>query len=237
MLQGKNIYKGINGTAILKDINIKVEPSKITCLIGPSGSGKSTTLSCLSLLTNPTKGIVNVDGQEFNFDNGKNGHKNFPYPKVTVVFQGLFLFPHLTNETNILLPLKEQNKTSLDFDSLIDRLNIREVLKKFPNECSGGEKQRVAFARQILLEPKYLLLDEVTSALDLETVNTVANILTELKNKGTGILLVTHMINLAKTISDDFYFLDKGVMIEEGNIEQLKKPQTERLNRFLQIYN
>jgi len=237
MLQGKNIYKGINGTAILKDINIKVEPSKITCLIGPSGSGKSTTLSCLSLLTNPTKGIVNVDGQEFNFDNGKNGHKNFPYPKVTVVFQGLFLFPHLTNETNILLPLKEQNKTSLDFDSLIDRLNIREVLKKFPNECSGGEKQRVALARQILLEPKYLLLDEVTSALDLETVNTVANILTELKNKGTGILLVTHMINLAKTISDDFYFLDKGVMIEEGNIEQLKKPQTERLNRFLQIYN
>lgn len=237
MLQGKNIYKGINGTAILKDINIKVEPSKITCLIGPSGSGKSTALSCLSLLTNPTKGIVNVDGQEFNFDNGKNGYKSFPYPKVTVVFQGLFLFPHLTNETNILLPLKEQNKTSPDFDSLIDRLNIREVLKKFPNECSGGEKQRVALARQILLEPKYLLLDEVTSALDLETVNTVANILTELKNKGTGILLVTHMINLAKTISDDFYFLDKGVMIEEGNIEQLKKPQTERLNRFLQIYN
>ena len=237
MLQGKNIYKEINGTTILKDINIKVEPSKITCLIGPSGSGKSTALSCLSLLTNPTKGIVSVDGQEFNFENLKNGYKNFPYPKVTVVFQGLFLFPHLTNETNILLPLKEQNKTAPDFDTLIDKLNIREVLKKFPNECSGGEKQRVALARQILLEPKYLLLDEVTSALDLETVNTVANILTELKNKGTGILLVTHMINLAKTISDDFYFLDKGVMIEEGNIEQLKKPQTERLNKFLQIYN
>lgn len=237
MLQGKNIYKGINGTAILKDINIKVEPSKISCLIGPSGSGKSTALSCLSLLTNPTKGIVSVDEQEFNFNNGKNGFKNFPYPKVTVVFQGLFLFPHLTNETNILLPLKEQNKTAPDFDSLIDKLNIREVLKKFPNECSGGEKQRVALARQILLEPKYLLLDEVTSALDLETVNTVANILTELKSKGTGILLVTHMINLAKTISDDFYFLDKGAMIEQGNIEQLKKPETERLNKFLQIYN
>ncbi len=215
MLQGKNIYKEINGTSILKDFNIKIEPSKITSLIGPSGSGKSTALSCLSLLTNPTKGIVSVDGQEFNFENKKNGNKNFPYPKVTVVFQGLFLFPHLSNETNILLPLKEQNKIAPDFDSLIDRLNIREVLKeKFPNECSGGEKQRVALARQILLEPKYLLLDEVTSALDLETVNTVANILTELKNKGTGILLVTHMINLAKTISDYFYFLDKGVMIE-----------------------
>jgi ABC-type polar amino acid transport system ATPase subunit len=237
MLQAKNIYKGINGTAILKDINIKVEPSKITCLIGPSGGGKSTALSCLSLLTNPSKGIVIVDGQEFNFDNGKNVHKPFPYPKVTVVFQGLFLFPHLNNETNILMPLKEQNKTTHDFDSLIDKLNIREVLRKFPNQCSGGEKQRVALARQILLEPKYLLLDEVTSALDLETVNTVAKILIELKNKGTGILLVTHMINLAKTISDNFYFLDKGVMIEEGNIAQLNKPQTDRLAKFLQIYS
>lgn len=237
MLQAKNIYISINGIPILKDISIKVQPSKITCLIGPSGSGKSTALSCLSLLAKPTKGIVSVDGQEFNFDNGKNEYKNFPYPKVTVVFQGLFLFPHLTNETNILLPLKEQNKKSSDFDALIDKLNIREVLKKYPNECSGGEKQRVALARQILLEPKYLLLDEVTSALDLETVNTVAKILTELKKKGTGILLITHMINLAKSISDDFYFFDKGVMIEEGNIEQLKNPQTERLNKFLQIYN
>lgn len=237
MLQGKNIYKKINDTDILRDINIKVEPYKIACLIGPSGSGKSTALSCLSLLTNPSKGVVSVDGQDFYFDNGKNDYKTFPYPKVTVVFQGLFLFPHLTNETNILLPLKEQNRISSDVDLLIDNLNIRDVLKKFPNECSGGEKQRVALARQILLEPKYLLLDEVTSALDLETVNTVASILCKLKNKGTGILLVTHMINLAKTISDDFYFLDKGIMIESGNIEQLKKPQTERLNRFLQIYN
>lgn len=237
MLQGKQIYKEINGTEILKDINIKIEPSKITCLIGPSGSGKSTALSCLSLLTTPTKGIVSVDEQEFDFNSGKKEYNNFPYPKVTVVFQGLFLFPHLNNETNILMPIKEQNKSAPDFDLLIDKLNIRDVLKKFPNECSGGEKQRVALVRQILLEPKYLLLDEVTSALDLETVNIVAQILTDLKNNGTGILLVTHMINLAKKISDNFYFLDKGIMIEKGNIDQLIVPQTDRLSKFLQIYS
>ncbi len=237
MLQGKNIYKNINGLEILKDISLNIEPSKISCLIGPSGGGKSTVLSCLSLLTKPSKGIVIVDGQNFSFNNGKNGYKNYPYPLVTVVFQGLFLFPHLTNESNIMLPLKEHKKNAEDFDFLIDLLNIRHILKKYPNECSGGEKQRVALARQILLKPKYLLLDEVTSALDLETVNTVANILTELKNIGTGILLVTHMINLAKTICDDFYFLDKGIMIESGNIKQLHDPKTERLNRFLQIYN
>jgi len=237
MLKGTNIQKIINGAQILKDINLTIQPSKISCLIGPSGGGKSTVLSCLSLLTNPTEGLVSVDGQDFTFPNGKSSYKSFPYPNVTVVFQGLFLFPHLTNEANILLPLKERNKISSNYDTLIDQLKIREVLKKFPNECSGGEKQRVALARQILLEPKYLLLDEVTSALDLETVNTVANILIDLKNNGTGILLVTHMINLAKTISDDFYFLDKGVMIESGDIAQLKTPETERLSKFLQIYN
>lgn len=237
MLIGQNIYKRVNGTDVLKDFSVKIEPSKITCLIGPSGAGKSTALSCLSLLTHPSKGIVSVDGQEFSFGNGRNSYNTFPYPLVTVVFQGLFLWPHLTNEANILLPLKELKKSAQEYDDLIDKLQIREVLKKFPNECSGGEKQRVALARQILLKPKYLLLDEVTSALDLETVNTLANILCELRNKGMGILLITHMINLAKTISDDFYFLDKGVTVESGSIEVLNNPRTNRLNKFLQIYN
>lgn len=237
MLQGKNIYKKINGTDILKDININVECSKISCLIGPSGSGKSTFLSCLSLLINPSNGIVVVDGKEYSFNNGNIGYKDFPYPLVTMVFQGLFLFPHLTNEENILLPLKEHKKTLDNFDPLIEKLNIKDFLKKYPNECSGGEKQRVALARQILLEPKYLLLDEVTSALDLETVNTVASILIELKNKGTGILLATHMLNLAKTIGDDFYFLDKGELVEYGDVSQLSRPLTGRLKKFIKIYN
>lgn len=236
MLQGININKRINDLDILKNVNIKIEPNKITCLIGPSGSGKSTILSCLSLLTNPSSGTVSVDGQDFSFKNEKDSYKTFPYPYVTVVFQGLFLFPHLTNEENILLPIRERKEIYNDFDVLVDRLKIREVLKKFPNECSGGEKQRVALARQILLKPKYLLLDEVTSALDLEAETILANILTELKNNGTGILLVTHMINLAKTVSDNFYFIDKGEIIESGEIEQLENPKQERLIKFFQYY-
>ena len=237
MLQGKDIYKKINGTDILKDINIKVECSKISCLIGPSGSGKSTIISCLSLLTNPSKGIVLVDGKEYSFNNDGICYKDFPYPLVTVVFQGLFLFPHLTNEKNILLPLMEKKITLDNFDLLIEILNIKDILKKYPNECSGGERQRVALARQILLKPKYLLLDEVTSALDLETVNTVASILIDLKNNGTGILLATHMLNLAKNIGDDFYFIDKGELVEYGNVSQLSNPLTDRLKKFIKIYN
>lgn len=236
MLEGKNIYKQINGSEILNNISLNVVPSKISCLIGPSGSGKSTIINCLSLLTPPSKGVVTLNGQDFSFENEKSSYSIFPYPLVTVVFQGLFLFPHMTNEKNILLPLQEHNKDLSNFDILVDRLKIREVLNKYPNECSGGEKQRVALARQILLEPQYLLLDEVTSALDLETVNTVAEILVEMRNKGVGILLATHMINLAKTIGNDFYFIDKGIMIESGNISRLNTPETERLNKFLQIY-
>jgi len=237
MLQGKNIYKQIKGSEILNNISLDIKPSNISCLLGPSGSGKSTILYCLALLNPPTKGIVTLNGKDYICGNEKKDNLNFPYPLVTVVFQGLFLFPHLTNERNILLPLLEHNKDLSSFDELIDRLNIREILKKYPNECSGGEKQRVALARQILLEPQYLLLDEVTSALDLETVNTVAEILLELRNKGVGILLVTHMVNLAKMIGDDFYFIDKGNLIESGSIGQLQTPKTERLNKFLKIYS
>lgn len=237
MLCGSNLYKTINGIDVLSDFNICIEPSKITCLIGPSGSGKSTALACLSLLSSPTKGVVSVDGHDFSFENGDKPSGRFPYPRVTVVFQGLFLWPHLTNDENIRLPLRTLNKSPHDFDALIDRLNIRGVLHKYPNECSGGEKQRVALVRQILLEPQYLLLDEVTSALDLETVNELALVLSELKQKGMGVLLITHMINLAKMISDDFYFIDKGVTVESGPVSVLNEPRTARLNRFLQIYS
>lgn len=236
MLEAKNLSKNINGTQVLKDFNIMIEPSTITCIIGPSGGGKSTALSCLSLLTEPDEGVVSVDGEEFSFNNGRENTKKFPHPLVTVVFQGLFLWPHLTNKLNIDLPLNEAGLTSEGYDDLIDKLRIRDVLHKFPNECSGGEKQRVALARQILLKPKYLLLDEVTSALDLETVNSLADILVELKNRGTGILLITHMINLAKAISDRFIFLDKGLTVEAGPSMLLEKPSSSRLSEFLQIY-
>ena len=235
MLQGKNIYKQINGLQILKDINIRVEPSKISCLIGPSGSGKSTIISCLSLLSYPSKGTVTLNGQDYSFDGNGRDNRKFPYPAVTVVFQGIFLFPHLTNEKNILLPLLEQKKDISGYDALVDRLKLRNILKKHPNECSGGEKQRVALARHILLEPQYILLDEVTSALDLETIGIVADLLVELKNKGIAILLATHLINLAKKIGDDFYFIDKGQIVETGKIEQLSYPETDRLKTFTQL--
>lgn len=236
MLRGAALYKQINGTTILNNVDISLEPGAITALIGPSGSGKSSLLSCLSLLTNPTKGIVSLEERKFEFNSGKENYSDFPYPDVTVVFQGLFLWPHLTNRENVLLPLHGKEKNVEEFNNLVERLGVKKVLDKFPNDCSGGEKQRIAFIRQVLLRPKYLLLDEITSALDLEQVKILSELLLDLKEKGTGILLVTHMINLAKNIADDVYFLDNGEMIEHGKTEILTTPKTERLNKFLQIY-
>lgn len=235
MLSGENIFFAINGLEILKNVSLKIKPSTISCLIGPSGSGKSSIINCLSMLNSPTEGIISIGKKKY-FDNKDlSNNINLPYPNVTVVFQGLFLFPHITNEKNILLPLQELNKDISGIDELIDKLKIRDILKKYPNECSGGEKQRVALARQILLEPQYLLLDEVTSALDIETIQILSSILLDLKNRGMGILLATHMINLAKSIGDYFYFIDMGEILEEGTIDELDNSKNNRLRKFLQF--
>jgi ABC-type polar amino acid transport system ATPase subunit len=236
MLKGENIHKKIGNATILSGVTIEVPKGEIRCIIGPSGSGKSSILSCLSLLSYPDNGIVTVDDKQFSFANNHEDYSDFPYPDVTIVFQGLFLWPHLTNKDNLLLPLKGKKYSDDEFNRITSLLNIQHLLNKYPNDCSGGEKQRIALARQLLLKPKYLLLDEVTSALDLEQVNVVANILKELKAELTGVLLVTHMINFAKSIGDYFYFIDEGKIAEEGKIEKLSKPDSDRLNRFLQIY-
>lgn len=232
MLKAINIRKTIGNQEILKDINISLEEGQIISIIGSSGGGKTSLLSSLSLIDPPTSGIIEIDDYKYKFPN--KGIKNYPYPKLSMVFQGLFLWPHLTNRKNIELP--NPNLDLKEMDRLIKLLKCENILDKFPNECSGGEKQRIALIRQIMLNPKYLLLDEITSALDIEQVSIVSNILLDLKNKQKGIIIVTHMINLAKNISDIVYFIDKGYVIESGNTEIFLNPKTDRLKQFLQVY-
>lgn len=233
MLIGKKITKQYHGREILKGVDIKVEPGKITSLIGPSGSGKTTLLRVLSMLELPDTGSIFLDSEKYNFPVQPNEIIP-PWPRVSVVFQQLFLWPHLTLRQNILLPLKGI-RDEQHINELIKILQMEEFIDRYPNQVSLGQRQRVALARALALNPEYLLLDEITSALDVEQVNIILNHLQTLKDKGVGILIVTHLLNFAQRASDQIVFLDEGRIIETGGKEILEKPKHERIQKFLSI--
>lgn len=233
MLIGKKITKQYHGREILKGVDIKVEPGKITSLIGPSGSGKTTLLRVLSMLDLPDTGSIFLDSEKYNFPVQPNEIIP-PWPRVSVVFQQLFLWPHLTLRQNILLPLKGV-RDDQHISELIKILQMEEFIDRYPNQVSLGQRQRVALARALALNPEYLLLDEITSALDVEQVNIILNHLQALKDKGVGILIVTHLLNFAQRASDQIVFLDEGKVIETGGKEILEKPKHERIQKFLSI--
>ena len=233
MLIATNITKKYQGKEILKGIDITVEPGKITSLIGPSGGGKTTLLRVLSMLDLPDSGVIALDSEQYEFPL-KNNKINPPWPRVSVVFQQLFLWPHLTMRENILLPLKG-NIDLKHITELIDILQMGEFINRYPNQASHGQKQRVALARALALNPEYLLLDEITSALDIEQVNVILNHLQVLRDKGVGILIVTHLLNFAERASDNIVFLDEGKVIESGGKNILEKPKHKRIQKFLSI--
>ncbi|MFA6270042.1 MAG: ATP-binding cassette domain-containing protein [Candidatus Paceibacterota bacterium] len=233
MLEGKNLKKQYHGREILKGIDISVEAGKIVSLIGPSGSGKTTLLRVLSMLDPANSGAVIFEGQEYKFPMREENIIP-PWPRISVVFQQLFLWPHLTLKENILLPLGGVQE-SKQMEELIDLFQMRGFIERYPNQASLGQKQRVALVRALVLNPEYLLLDEITSALDIEQVGIILNYLQGLKNKGVGILLVTHLLNFAKRASDQIVFLDEGQILERGDANILKNPDHPRIKKFISL--
>ena len=236
MLIGHEIRKGYRGLEILHGIDLTVTPGKITAILGPSGGGKSTLLRALSILDAPDSGSVSVDGSDYTFPSkNKNGLRP-PWPTLTVVFQQLFLWPHLTLRRNITLPLEKlSTKANGEVDALLDLFELREHADRYPNEVSLGQRQRAAFIRAVVLHPKYLLLDEITSALDVEHVSKILEHLKLLRDQGTGILLVTHLIGFAKSAADQIIFMENGSVVESGDKSLLTIPKNERLVKFLSL--
>ncbi len=230
MLTGKNIIKKYQGKEVLKGIEINVEPGKITSLIGPSGAGKTTLLRVLSMLDQPDSGSIILDDQNYIFPNNKEIKV---WPKISVVFQQLFLWPHLTLRQNILLPLK--GKVNKDYiEELIDGLQMRDFIDHYPNQASIGQRQRVALARALALEPEYLLLDEITSALDVEQSRIILSDLVKLKKKGMGIFMVAHDIDFAISNADMVYFLENGEIVKQGKpYEFLLETKDKRISSFI----
>ncbi|TAH34784.1 MAG: amino acid ABC transporter ATP-binding protein [Alphaproteobacteria bacterium] len=235
MFIAKNISKSLQGFPVVQDVSLTVAPGTITAIVGPSGGGKTTLLRSLSMIETPDSGSISIDGREYHFPMAEGAQFTPPWPEMTVVFQQLFLWPHITLRQNLLLPIEDKltpERKEL-VEEVIDFFGMRQFIDRYPSEVSGGQKQRLALARAIALQPKYLLLDEITSALDVEQIAKILEFLLVVKDKGCGMIIVTHHLNFAKRAANQIICLDQGRAIEQGGSEILENPQNPRIKTFL----
>ena len=239
ILHIKNLSKCYGDTKVLKNINISVKKGEVVVIIGPSGCGKSTLLRCLNGLEEMQEGEVLLDDQVVN-PNKKNLSKN--REKIGMVFQSYDLFPHLTILQNVTLApikVKKRNRREVEKEALelLERVGLRSKKDDYPRQLSGGQKQRVAIVRALIMHPEVLLLDEITAALDPEMVREVLDVVLDLAKEGRTMVIVTHEMQFAKAVADRVTFLEGGKIVEEGDPKKLfEKPETDRLQRFLQTF-
>lgn len=238
MLIGHAIKKSFNGKEVLRGVDIEVRPGRISVLIGPSGSGKTTLVKALAHLDYPTGGEIIYDDHEYSFPLSPDVKVIPPWPELTVVFQQHFLWPHLTLRQNIKLPLLSLDKPENKIEYLIRLFKMEHCIDRYPNQVSTGERQRAALARAFALEPKYILLDEITSALDVEQTGAVIRHLLILRHSGIGLLVVTHLLDFARQLvsryeGDMVYFLDEGKIAGSGGRGFFENPDTSRAKQFL----
>lgn len=236
MLKGLGISRMYSARQrVLSGVDVEVSQGSITALLGANGCGKSTLLRALALIEPIDAGVVEVDGHRYRYAKRVTGPP--PWPAVTMVFQQLFLWPHLTVRRNITLPQEQLGGAGAaeTFNDVVRMFDLTKLLDRYPNEISLGQRQRVALARALAVRPRYLLLDEVTSALDIEHVTTLLGYLRTLREAGIGILLVTHLIGFARHTSDRILFMSGGRITEEGGPEILSAPATPELSRFLTV--
>lgn len=228
----KDVHKSFGKLEVLKGISIDVMKGEVICIIGPSGSGKSTLIRCVNALNDIQSGSIQVEGQEVN---DKDLNKLELRKKVGMVFQQYNLFPHKTALENIMMApikvLKQDPKTVEEHArSLIAKVRLEGKEDAYPGELSGGQQQRVAIARSLAMNPDIMLFDEVTAALDPETVKEVLVTIQNLAEDGMTCMLVTHEMGFAKEIADHIYFTDRGVIVEHGPpatfFDDAKDPRT-----------
>ncbi len=236
MISVKNLSKHFGDVEVLKDINAEIRKGEIISVIGPSGTGKSTFLRCLNLLEAPSGGTILIDGIPIL---AKNTNVSRVRQKMGMVFQSFNLYAHLTVMENLTIgPVKLLGKKKSEATSraveLLKLVGLGEKSDSFPDELSGGQKQRVAIARCMAMEPEILLFDEPTSALDPTMVSEVLAVIRRLAREGITMVIVTHEMEFARNISHRIFYMDEGIIYEEGTPETIfGNPQREKTRAFI----
>jgi polar amino acid transport system ATP-binding protein len=236
VLELVNIRKSFGSELVLNNLSLAVPEHTATALIGASGSGKSTLLRCINLLESIDDGQIFLDGDEIsdpliNVDDVRR--------RLGMVFQSFNLFPHKTVLENITLsPIKVHGKSKDEANTaameLLKRFDLSDKADQYPDRLSGGQQQRVAIIRSLAVNPRLLLLDEVTSALDPVLVNEVLSAVRDLKSDGMTMVLATHEMGFATQVADEVCFLESGNIIERGTADQvLHNPQNPKTQEFL----
>lgn len=239
MLSCKYITKEFDGFEALKDVSTKIIPGEITAVIGPSGGGKTTFFNAISLADPPSKGHIKIDEDIYEFPSTKKLLPN-PWPKVTMVFQQLFLWPHMTLKENCITPARLLGIPGIydTYNELKEYFSLTDLtMNRYPNQASLGEKQRCSVIRALLVKPKYLLLDEITSAMDVEQIKKLADLLISKKKEKLGIGIITHLLGFAENTADSVAFIEGGKILWHDNIEGFSHPDHERVAHFLDLMN
>ena len=236
MISVKNLSKHFGDLVVLRDISAEINKGEVISVIGPSGTGKSTFLRCLNLLETPTGGTIIIDGTSL-LDKNTNVPKL--RQKMGMVFQSFNLYAHLSVLENLtigpvkLLGIKKEVATEKAVD-LLRLVGLAEKTHSFPDELSGGQKQRVAIARCMAMDPEILLFDEPTSALDPTMVSEVLAVIRKLAREGMTMVIVTHEMEFARNISSRVFYMDEGIIYEEGTPEVIfGNPIREKTKAFI----
>jgi ABC-type polar amino acid transport system ATPase subunit len=244
MVKLEGVHKRFGELEVLKGVDLEVDKGEVVCILGPSGSGKSTLLRCVNLLEPPEQGEIFLEGHDICKGPGsgtgeQSWELDFVRQRVGMVFQQFNLFPHKSVLENVsLAPRRVLGKSRAESEekakALLDRVGLGDKLTQYPERLSGGQQQRVAIARALAMEPRVMLFDEVTSALDPELVKEVLDTMRELASEGMTMLVVTHEMGFAREVGDQVVFMDGGVIVEQGKpAEVLDSPREERTRKFL----
>jgi polar amino acid transport system ATP-binding protein len=236
LVEMRDVHKAFGRLEVLKGISLSVMKREVICIIGPSGSGKSTLLRCVNALVPIDSGSILVEGQEVN---DPKLDKLALRRKVGMVFQQYNLFPHRTALDNIMMaPIHVLKRDKAEVEqqarTLIRKVRLEGKEQSYPGELSGGQQQRIAIARSLAMNPDIMLFDEVTAALDPETVKDVLVTIRQLTEEGMTCVIVTHEMGFAREIADQIYFTDRGILVEHGPPREFfGNPRDPRTRQFL----